>query len=246
MTWLHNRLVRKLKWREARLKQAQIIAEAPITEDEIIRDLKRWFTEHKGFVKAGETYPELPEVLEKIRRRRARAVLDIQESIRKDQNKLDFLERVVDEHDAEATEAMPSVMYELQNELQNFFVADRLQTWNHYRAMPEPDESDLSLNAAMIREAHCDSQKNIETQAHKEAIKRTRNLYERIVDKCGVVRDWTHLRVNANDPENLVSGSIMGSCATVTIRTDVASKPLSPRSIRFNLRSRFPETEMPL
>lgn len=32
MTWLHNRLVRKLKWREARLKQAQIIAEAPITE----------------------------------------------------------------------------------------------------------------------------------------------------------------------------------------------------------------------
>ena len=134
MTWLHNRLVRKLKWREARLKQAQIIAEAPITEDEIIRDLKRWFTEHKGFVKAGETYPELPEVLETIRRRRARAVLDIQESIRKDQNKLDFLERVVDEHDAEATEAMPSVMYELQNELQNFFVADRLQTWNHYRA----------------------------------------------------------------------------------------------------------------
>ena len=109
MTWLHNRLVRKLKWREARLKQAQIIAEAPITEDEIIRDLKRWFTEHKGFVKAGETYPELPEVLETIRRRRARAVLDIQESIRKDQNKLDFLERVVDEHDAEATEAMPSV-----------------------------------------------------------------------------------------------------------------------------------------
>lgn len=45
MTWLHNRLVRKLKWREARLKQAQIIAEAPITEDEIMRDLKRWFTE---------------------------------------------------------------------------------------------------------------------------------------------------------------------------------------------------------
>ena len=32
VTWLHNRLVRKLKWREARLKQAQIIAEAPITE----------------------------------------------------------------------------------------------------------------------------------------------------------------------------------------------------------------------
>ena len=83
-------------------------------------------------MKAGETYPELPEVLETIRRRRARAVLDIQESIRKDQNKLDFLERVVDEHDAEATEAMPSVMYELQNELQNFFVADRLQTWNNY------------------------------------------------------------------------------------------------------------------
>ena len=43
MTWLHNRLVRKLKWREARLKQAQIIAEAPITEDEIIRDLRKLF-----------------------------------------------------------------------------------------------------------------------------------------------------------------------------------------------------------